>query len=81
MKLNRKEILLGYASESMFINLLILIARNYIYQCKPNEKMTNMVGITCKIKYYHLLEGYITKTNNEVQLYEKYWTPLYTIFP
>ena len=35
--LDKKSILLGFPEESLLFNLLVIIAKNYIFKCKLNE--------------------------------------------
>ena len=79
--LEKKHILLGSRNFCSFLNLLVLIAKKYIYSCKLKEKLPNIVELEFKIKKYYSLEKYIALKNNKLFVFEKYWTPLHHIFP
>jgi hypothetical protein len=42
--------LLGFKEESLTLNLLILVAKNYIYKCKLKEKIPNIIKLKYRIK-------------------------------
>jgi hypothetical protein len=63
--------LLGFKKESLTLNLLILIAKNYIYKCKLKEKIPNIIKLKYQIKNYYSLEQYIAIKNNNLG-FEKY---------
>ena len=79
MLANIKEILLGFVSESLFLNLLVIITKSYIYKCKIEERNPSILELIARIKYYHRLKHYIAIKNNCITDCEKYW-PLYNIF-
>lgn len=80
-ELNKMEILLGSNSYSLFLNLLILIARNYIYKCKLKEKSPNIIELKRIIKQYQQVEEYVALKNNKILFFERYWAPLNHVFP
>jgi hypothetical protein len=41
----KEQFLLGFKEDSLTLNLLILIAKNYIYKCKLKEKIPNIMEI------------------------------------
>jgi hypothetical protein len=51
--------LLGFKEENLTLNLLILIAKIYIYKCKLKEKLPNIIELKHRIKNYYSLEQYI----------------------
>jgi ribosomal protein S8 len=74
--------LLGFKEESLTLNLLILIAKNYIYtcKCKLKEKNPNIIELKYRIKNYYSLEQYIAIKNNNLKGFEKYWIPVKHVF-
>ena len=78
--LNKENVFLGCKHESLLLNLLIIITKNYIYKCKLNETKPNMIELKNKIKKYQFLENHIAKKNDKVQVCEKFWSPLHVIF-
>ena len=78
--LTKEYIMLGFSKESLFLNLLI-ITKSYIYKCKLNSKLPNIIELKCKIKWYYVLEHYIARKNDKLKFFEKYWTPMQYIFP
>ena len=77
--LNKENIFLGCKDESLLLNLLIILTKNYIYKCKLNEAKPNTIELKNKIKKYQSFDQYIAKKNNTVQAYEKCWAPIYII--
>ena len=77
--LNKENIFLGCKDESLLLNLLITLTKNYIYKCKHNEAKPNTIELKNKIKKYQSFDQYIAKKNNTVQAYEQFWVPLNTI--
>jgi hypothetical protein len=43
IEFHKEQFLLGFKEESLTLNLLILIAKNYIYKCKLKEKIPNII--------------------------------------
>ena len=66
--------MLGYLKESLFLNLLVIITKSYIYKCKLNSKLPNIIELKCKIKWCYVLEHYIARKNDKLKFFEKYWT-------
>ena len=81
IQLSKVHFLLGYVDQSLFCNLLIIIAKNYIYKCKFHNSIPNIVDLKNRLKKYYLLELYIAKKNNKLEGFERYWTPVKYIFP
>ena len=59
IEFHKEQFLLGFKEESLTLNLLILIAKNYIYKCKLKEKILNIIELKYRIKNYYSLEQYI----------------------
>ena len=81
IEFHKEQFLLGFKEESLTLNLLILIAKNYIYKCKLKEKISNIIKLKYRIKNYYSLEQYIAINNNNLKGFEKYWTPVKHVFP
>ena len=81
IEFHKEQFLLGFKEESLTLNLLILIAKNYIYKCKLKEKIPNIIELKYRIKNYYSLEQYIAIKNNNLKGFEKYWTPVKHVFP
>jgi hypothetical protein len=77
---DKKEYFFGFESVYLLVNLIFIIAINYIFKCKLNELRLNIVEFKHKIMWYHSLDQYISKKNNTILAYEKMWTPLQYIF-
>ena len=58
IEFHKEQFLLGFKDESLTLNLLILIAKNYIYKCKLKEKIPNIIELKYRIKNYYFLEQY-----------------------
>ena len=78
--ISKTEILLGFITKSLFINLLIIIAKNYIFRCKLRNIAPSFIGLKFRIKQYQSNEFYIANKNNRAASYERFWSPLHTIF-
>ena len=46
IEFHKEQFLLGFKEESLTLNLLILIAKNYKYKCKLKEKIPNIIELT-----------------------------------
>lgn len=79
-ELDKEKTLLGSKSYSLFLNLLILITKNYIYKCKLREKLPSIIELKFIIKHYQQLEEYIAVKNSKQAILERYWAPLNEIF-
>ena len=77
---DKKEYFFGFESGDLLVNLISIIAKNYIFKCKLNEQRLNIVEFKHKIMWYRSLEQYISKKNNTILAFEKMWTPLQYIF-
>ena len=77
---DKKEYFFGFESGDLLVNLISIIAKNYIFKCKLNEQRLNIVEFKHKIMWYRSLEQYISKKNNTILAFEKIWTPLQYIF-
>ena len=75
----KKEYFFALESVYLLVNLIFIIAKNYIFKCKLNELRLNIVEFKHKIMWYHSLDQYISKKNNTILAYEQMWTP-YNIF-
>ena len=76
---DKKEYFFGFESGDLLVNLISIIAKNYIFKCKLKEQSLNIVEFKHKIMWYRSLEQYISKKNNTILAFEKMWTP-YNIF-
>ena len=76
---DKKEYFFGFESWDLLVNLISIIAKNYIFKCKLNERRLNIVEFKHKIMWYRSLEQYISKKNNSILAFEKMSTP-YNIF-
>ena len=79
--LTKPNFLLGFAEENVFINFLMIIAKNYIYKCKLNDKLPNIFDLKFCIKKYYSLELYIAKKQGNVEALQQRWSPITYIFP
>lgn len=77
---DKKCLFLGFSNEPILLNLLVFIAKRYIYKCKLNETKPNINELICKIKTYKSYEEYIARKNNTVVKFENFWTSVSQIF-
>jgi hypothetical protein len=68
--LTPKKYFFGFESGDL-VNLILIIAKNYIFKCKLNEQRLNIVEFKHKIMWYRSLEQYISKKNNTILAFEK----------
>ena len=80
-ELNRKNVLLGFLTETSYFNFLIIVIKNYIYHCKLKEKYPNIIELKSKLYYLYHIEEFIALKNNHIEIFERKWTPLKHIFP
>ena len=69
-----------WQKRTSLVNLISIIAKNYIFKCKLTEQRLNIVEFKHKIMWYRSLEQYISKKNNTILAFEQMWTPLQYIF-
>jgi hypothetical protein len=68
--LTPKKYFFGFESGDL-VNLILIIAKNYIFKCKLNKQRLNIVEFKHKIMWYRSLEQYISKKNNTILAFEK----------
>ena len=49
LSFDKKEYFFGFESEDLLVNLISIIAKNYIFKCKLNEERLNIVEFKHKI--------------------------------
>ena len=54
---DKKEYLFGFESGDLLVNLISIIAKNYIFKCKLNEQRLNIVEFKHKIMWYRSLNN------------------------
>ena len=54
-------------------NLLLLIARRYIYQCNLDETIPTYAGLICNIRFYERIEYQISAQNDSVEKHFLKW--------
>jgi hypothetical protein len=67
--LTPKKYFFGFESGDL-VNLILIIAKNYIFKCKLNEQRLNIVEFKHKIMWYRSLEQYISKKNNTILAFD-----------
>jgi hypothetical protein len=77
---DKKEYFFGFESGDLLVNLISIIAKNYIIKCKLNEQRLNIKEFKHKIIWYCSLEQYISKKNNTILAFEKIYFQLIIIF-
>ena len=79
-EIDKRQIFLGYEQESLFLNFMILFAKNYIYKCKFKENIPNIVDIKNRLEKYYAAEVCTAQKNNKLFSCERFWAPLQQIF-
>lgn len=71
----KKNIFLGFTNEPLLVNLLVILAKKYIYKCKLNETKPSIIEFQCKIKCYKCCQHQIALNQGNILLFEKFWAP------
>ena len=66
IELRKEQFLLRFQKESLIFNLLILIAKNYIYKCKLREQIPNIKLKITSIDF--LMICFVDTSNQSVQV-------------
>ena len=69
--LDKKEHFFGFESVDLLVNLISIIAKNYIFKCKLNEQRLNIVEFKHKIMWYRSLEQYTVEFVYNEQAYNE----------
>ena len=77
----KKQIMLGFPDESLLLNLLVIIAKNYIFKCKVCEQQPNIIEVKHRIRKYMSVELYIGHKNDILARARCFWAPFHQIFP
>ena len=77
----KADFFLGIPGGGVLLNLLLVIAKNFIFKCKLEEKLPQIVGLKNKIKNVYTLEHFVAKKNHREEFFLALWAPLEQIFP
>ena len=78
--IDKKTVFLGSMEDTNLLNLLFIIAKQYIYKCKLNNVLPTLEGLKCKVKNYMLLDFYSAEKDNLKFKAERFWAPLRNFF-
>ena len=81
IEVEKRHILLGFLEESLLLNLLIIIAKNYIFKCKLDKKLPNIPEVKNKVRKYMSVELYIGSLSNTPEKAENFGPPSRKFFP
>ena len=76
LKVNAQTIILGnpkYSKKDNIINLIILIAKQYIYKTKCKSQHLTLTGFRNSLNMYYHIDKYIFTLNNEIIKFEEKW--------
>ena len=73
--------MLGFPEESLLLNLLVIIAKNYIFKCKLCEQQPNIIEVIHRIRKYMSVELHIGHKNDILARARCFWAPFHQIFP
>lgn len=73
---NRNKIYFGDPNYTTIENLVILIAKKYIYNAKCNDYNISMIGFRNILKTTEKIEKQIAFKNDKINLHTKKWSPL-----
>ena len=74
-KLKKKLVLmLGIVRcDELFVNHVILVAKQYLYYCRQKRFLPSIRVLDFKIKMIYQLETIIAKSNNKISAHNKKW--------
>ena len=79
--LSAVDITFGFVrKEYILINHLILLAKQMIYQCRGLNIKPSLTLLLAKIRYTFKLESLIAKNQNSLEIHNKKWQPLLSIY-
>ena len=78
--ISKNDVLLGFTSKGLFLNLLFIIAKNYIFRCKFKNIVPTIIGLKSRITWYKSLDFYVACKNGKINTHERFWAPFRTIF-
>ena len=81
IEINKRNLFLGFAEESLFLNFLIIFVKKYIYKCKLEGNLPKPAELRNRLKYFYSLELYTARKHNNVSALEKFWAPIKVIYP
>ena len=73
--LSENDIMFGIlrCEDELLINLILIIAKQYLYSCRQNKSLPSIKVLNLKIKTIHQLETMIAKSNNKLRAYNMKW--------
>ena len=72
---------MGDPQEGLLLNLLLTVTKNYIFKCKLDERLPNLLGLKHKIRSLYDIELYIGQKNYKEEKVKQLWAPIDIIFP
>ena len=70
--LSDKDILFG--EEEMFVNHILLLAKQYLYSCRQNKYPQSIRVFYAKINTVFLIDTMIAKSNNKLETHNMKWS-------
>ena len=73
--LSDKYVMFGIlrCEDKLFVNLTLIIAKQYLYSCRQNKSLPSIKVFNSKIKMIHQLETIIPKSNNKLKAHNMKW--------
>lgn len=71
-----QQVIIGSLECSNLLNHLLIIGKQYIYQCKMNDCLPAFPTFQIMVKQIEKIEKYIAKNNNKLGLHTKKWSDL-----
>ena len=76
LQVNAQTIILGnpnYSKKDSVVNLIILIAKQYIYKSKCKSQQLTLTGFQKSLNMYYYIDKYISTINDTVIKFEEKW--------
>ncbi len=81
LEMKKDVFFLGIPNNDILLNLLLIIAKNFIFKCKLDDKHPHIIGLKRKIGDIFNLELFISKKNFREEKLRQLWAPVDDIFP
>ena len=72
--LTKEDIIVGIITRSCpLLNYLLIIAKLYLWDCRRNQTLPNVMAFKCKVQLKYETELYIARTSNNMKFLRKKW--------
>ena len=72
--LTKEDIIVGIITRSCpLLNYLLIIAKLYLWDCRRNQTLPNVMAFKCKVQLKYETELYIARTSNNMKFLREKW--------